>query len=74
METKFGEIFEYQSHLFSLIPQLLRFVSSSGAKHSPSSFLMGFPSGRKPGISSEDTFESVLTNISFVDAKSACGS
>ena len=73
-ETKSGEIFECRSHLFSLIPQLVRFVSSCGAKHSPSSLLMGCPSGRKPRISSDGIFESVLTKISFLDAKSACGS
>ena len=74
METESGEIFECRSHLFSLIPQLVRFASSCGAKHSPSSFLMGCPSGRKPGISSEHIFLSVLTKKSFLDAKSACGS
>ena len=73
-ETKSEEISEYQSDMFSLIPQLMRFVSSCGAKHSPSSLLMGCPSGRTARISSDGIFESVLTNISFLDAKSACSS
>ena len=73
METESEEIFECRSHLFSLIPQLVRFLSFCGAKHSPSSFLMDCPSERKPRISSDGIFESVLTKISFLDAKSACG-
>ena len=74
LEIRSGEIFERWSDVFSLIPQLMRFVFSCGAKHSPSSLLMGCPSGQKPGISSEHIFLSVLTKKSFLDAKSACGS